>query len=81
MIIAYTIIAVLSIALAISLYYVAKFSLVILKIEDAIEQSLDILDERYRSISKVLETPLFYDSPQIRQVINDIRSQETLSCL
>lgn len=79
MIIAYTIIAVLSIALAISLYYVAKFSLVILKIEDAIEQSLDILDERYRSISKVLETPLFYDSPQIRQVINDIKvTRDTL---
>lgn len=79
MIIAYTIIAVLSIALAISLYYVAKFSLVILKIEDAIEQSLDILDERYRSISKVLEIPLFYDSPQIRQVINDIKvTRDTL---
>jgi hypothetical protein len=79
MIIAYTVIAVLTIALAISLYYVAKFSLVILKIEDAIEQSLDVLDERYRSISKVLEIPLFYDSPQIRQVINDIKvTRDTL---
>ena len=33
---------------------------------------LDNLDERYASIQKVLETPLFFDSPQVRQVINDI---------
>ena len=38
------------------------------------EQSLDRLDERYESISKVLEIPLFYDSPQIRQVVADIKS-------
>ena len=41
--------------------------------EDALEQSLDRLDERYESISKVLEIPLFYDSPQIRQVVADIK--------
>ena len=41
--------------------------------EDALEQSLDKLDERYESISKVLEIPLFYDSPQIRQVVKDIK--------
>ena len=70
----YLIIAILSVSLAISIYYAIKFSLIILKIEDAIEESLDIIDERYRSISKILEIPLFYDSPQIRQVINDIKS-------
>ena len=32
-----------------------------------------MLDERYRSISEILEIPLFYDSPQIRQVVNDIK--------
>jgi hypothetical protein len=41
--------------------------------EDALEQSLDRLDARYESISKVLEIPLFYDSPQIRQVVADIK--------
>ena len=35
--------------------------------------SLDKLDDRYESISKVLEIPLFYDSPQIRQVVKDIK--------
>lgn len=68
------IVIVLSALLAVSVYYLVKFSLIILKIEDTIEETLDILDERYRSISKVLEIPLFYDSPQIRQVIADIKT-------
>ena len=41
--------------------------------EDALEESLDILDERYRSVSDVLKIDLFYDSPQIRQVVSDIK--------
>jgi hypothetical protein len=67
------IIIVLSLSLCVSLYFVVRFGLVILKIEDAIEESLDVLDERYRSISEILEIPLFYDSPQIRQVVHDIK--------
>lgn len=65
-------IAVLSIFLIVSLYYNYKFARVILKVEDAVEESLDSLDERYTSIQKVLDTPLFFDSPQVRQVISDI---------
>lgn len=67
-------IVVLIALLSVSLYYLVKFSLIILKVEDAIEETLDVLDERYRSISKILEIPLFYDSPQIRQVIQDVKS-------
>ena len=67
------IIVILSLSLCVSLYFVVRFGLVILKIEDAIEESLDVLDERYRSISEILEIPLFYDSPQIRQVVSDIK--------
>jgi hypothetical protein len=68
-----SIIILLSLGLAVSTYYLAKFSLIILRIQDAIEESLDVIDERYQSISKILEIPLFYDSPQIRQVVNDIK--------
>ena len=69
----------LSLGLSVSLYYLAKFSLIILRIQDAIEESLDVIDERYQSISKILEIPLFYDSPQIRQVVNDIKiTRDTL---
>jgi len=66
-------ITLLILALVISLFYVFKFALIIFRVEDAIEESLDIIDERYRSMSKILEVPLFYDSPQIRQVVNDIK--------
>ena len=50
-----------------------KFSLLIIKIEDAIEESLDILDERYRSMNEIINRPVFFDSVEIRQVINDIK--------
>ena len=63
---------VLSFVLLVSLYFNYKFARVILRMEDAIEQSLDDLDERYGSIQKILDTPLFFDSPQVRQVIEDI---------
>tara|TARA_Y100001970_G_C14251161_1_gene872002 strand:- start:3571 stop:3870 length:300 start_codon:yes stop_codon:yes gene_type:complete len=65
--------AIISIALIVSLYYNYKFANIILKITDSLETSLDILDDRYSSVSKILEIPIFYDSPQIRQVINDIK--------
>lgn len=74
-----SIIILLSLGLAVSTYYLAKFSLIILRIQDAIEESLDVIDERYQSISKILEIPLFFDSPQIRQVVNDIKiTRDTL---
>tara|TARA_R100000655_G_scaffold43960_1_gene80574 strand:- start:19 stop:321 length:303 start_codon:yes stop_codon:yes gene_type:complete len=66
-------VAVLLILLVISISYNIKHGLFILKILKSIEQTLDVLDERYDSISKVLDIPLFYDSPQIRGVVEDIR--------
>ena len=68
-----------SLFLVISLYYNYKFARVIMRLEDAIEESLDNLDERYISIKQILEIPLFFDSPQIRQVIIDIKAcQESI---
>lgn len=60
-------------ALGVSIYFNVKHGIFILRIIDSIESVLDILDEKYNSISKVLEIPLFYDSPQIRNVVEDIR--------
>ena len=62
-----------TVLLVVSLYYNYKFGRTLIKMEDALEISLDRLDERYESIAQILEIPLFYDSPQIRQVISDIR--------
>ena len=64
---------VVTVLFCISIYYNYKFGRTLIKMEDALETSLDRLDERYESIAKVLEIPLFYDSPQIRQVISDIK--------
>ena len=62
-----------TVLLVFSVYYNYKFGRALIKMEDALEMSLDKLDDRYESISKVLEIPLFYDSPQIRQVVKDIK--------
>ena len=62
-----------TVLLGISIYYNYKFGRSLIRMEDALEESLDRLDERYESISKVLEIPLFYDSPQIRPVVSDIK--------
>ena len=62
-----------TVLLGVSIYYNYKFGRALIRMEDALEQSLDRLDERYESISKVLEIPLFMDSPQIRQVVSDIK--------
>lgn len=55
-----------------SAYFNIKYGIFILKITEAVEDSLDILDTKYASISKILEIPLFFDSPQVRNVLKDI---------
>jgi|ETNvirenome_6_85_1030632.scaffolds.fasta_scaffold00288_16 hypothetical protein len=56
-----------------------KLGVTILNVEDAIESSLDVLDKRYNSMSKILEIPVFFDSVEVRQVISDIEgSKETI---
>ena len=64
---------VISVLLAFSIYFNIKFGRTLIRMEDALEKSLDILDERYKSVSDILKIDLFYDSPQIRQVVSDIR--------
>ncbi len=68
-----SVIAVLVFFLSVSVYFNIKHGIIILKFVDSIEETLDILDQRYDSISQVLEIPLFYDSPQVRQVVDDVR--------
>jgi len=62
-----------TVMLVVSLYYNYKFGRALIRMEDALEESIEKLDDRYNSISKVLEIPLFSDSPQIRQVVADIK--------
>jgi hypothetical protein len=48
-----------------------------LNVEDTIEECIELLDSRSESISKVLEIPLFFDSPEIRRVHDDLRASKT----
>jgi hypothetical protein len=61
-------------SLAASLYFNYKHGILIIQLIDEIEFALNVMDEKEQSISKILEIPLFYDSPQIRQVHKDIAS-------
>ena len=53
-------------------YYLYKFGIKIIETEDSIDNALDILEEKYEKISSILEIPVFFDSVEVRQVVNDI---------
>ena len=57
-------------------YQSYRFGKMILEVQDAVEDSLEIINARILSISKVLEIPLFYDSPEIRRVHEDLKTSK-----
>jgi len=57
-------------------FYAVKFALVIIKMQDATEEALDLLDESYKKIDEILQRPLFYDSFEVRQVLQEIRRSQ-----
>jgi hypothetical protein len=46
--------------------------------QDEIEDCLDAFDEKYGIFAKILEKPIFFDSIEIRQVIQEIKSSQAL---
>jgi len=68
------IIAVLTFFLSYSLYKNYKFGMTILRMEDAIEDALDVINSKYERMSEILRRPLFFDSSEVRQVIIDIKA-------
>lgn len=68
-----TLLVVETVALVTFGYFALKFGLIVLRVQDSVEECLDVLDKRYESISKVLQIPLFYDSPEIKRVHEDIK--------
>ena len=63
---------VLFVLLSISVYKNIMFGITILRIEDSVEECLDVIDEKYNSMSEVLKRPLFYDSQEVKSVVKDI---------
>ena len=50
-----------------------NFSLIIIDMEDSIDESLEILDKKYKNMYEILQKPIFFDSVEVRQVVADIR--------
>ena len=65
-------IGLLTVCLFVSLYYNYKFGVIILKVQDTVESSLDVLDQNYRIMSEILEKPVFFDSIEVRQALDSI---------
>ena len=54
--------------------------MIVLKIQESIQMSVDVIDEKHQKITEILSRPLFYDSPEVRQVLRDIDDvRESLS--
>lgn len=66
------IIYILLFLLAFFVYFCIKFAMTIIRIQDAIEDSLDKIDQKYRRLNEILEIPVFFDSPEIKRIINEI---------
>ena len=66
----------LLILLSISIYFNIKHAIIILNIQDSIEKSLDILDIQYSNMSKIADTPVFFDSVEVRGVISQIKKSQ-----
>jgi uncharacterized membrane protein len=49
-----------------------QFAIHLLKMEDAIEEALDVIEEKYAHMSEILKRPLFFDSPEIKSVVRDL---------
>lgn len=53
-------------------YFCIKFALVVLNVQDAIEKSLDKIDTKYNRLSQISKIPVFYDSPEIKNIISEV---------
>ena len=53
-------------------FFCLRFGIIILRVQDSLQVGLDVIDEKYNSISDILARPLFYDSPEVRQVLQEI---------
>lgn len=74
----YYIIGVLVVLLLIVSWYCIKFSMIVLDVQDSLEESLDLLDQKYNNLSKILEIPIFYDSQEVKRAINEVEDARNI---
>ena len=68
----FALVLVLSVLFVFTLYFCIKFALIIIRMQNAIEYSLDVIDQKYDSLSRILEIPIFYNSEEVKRAINDL---------
>jgi len=66
--------ATLLVILVLSIYINIRLGITVLRMEDSIEDCLDVIDNKYNSMSEILKRPLFFDSPEVKVVVEDIKT-------
>ena len=59
-------------------YYSIRFAMIILNVEDEIEYSLEELEKSSLKLSEILKKPIFFDSIEVRQCMQEIGNTERL---
>lgn len=54
-------------------YFCIKFALIIINTQETVEECLSIIDEKYTKIVSILEIPLFFDSPEIKRMLSELK--------
>jgi hypothetical protein len=60
-------------AIAAGIWATSRLSNLVYDLEEQVEESLDIIDTSYREIGKVLDTPVFYDDPVVKQTLTSLK--------
>ena len=63
-----------TITLVVLSFFVLRLSKTIFAVEDAVEEGLDVLDKSYFSIHEITSTPVFFDNPEVRRVVVEIKA-------
>ena len=75
--VAWIVIGIMTVIIFTLSYFVVKFAFIIFDLEDRVGDALVVLEEKEESMERILEMPLFYDNPQIRRVVSDIKDCHT----
>lgn len=65
--------AIFFVLFCVGMFFTIKFTRRVLAMEDRIEDALEVLDNAEASITQSLQKPLFFDNPEIRKTVDDIK--------
>ena len=53
-------------------FYCFRFAFTLLRVQDTTEEAISQIDESHESISEILKIPVYYDSPEVKRVLQEI---------